>query len=485
MRLLANKLFVACLSIFILCFTACDPKDEPGKKTPEPPGPTEPREADEVTQKINNFIVDNYKAYYLWNDKVPKDIDVRYEDYPAILFYKMRYSTLDKWSSITDKADAVPKPEGVSNTYGYKLLLGEFDKRKGVYFAVVMCVYPNSPAETAGLERGDIIMYIDGQDITDYEKLFSSASLTVSLGKINPAGTLIEPTGEILTMTAEEIYLDPVNTWKVIEIPDSGEKIGYLCYTDYVVDSYDKLVSVFEEFQQENVTDVILDLRCNNGGASRASCILSSILAPVSVLDGKTVYLNQIWNKECTETFNAAGTEDQTIVPFDENIRINMDLSRVYVLTSENTASASEATIVSLMPYMEVIQIGKKTYGKYCGSVTYRPKDADGKPLKDIGNWALNLVVYKFANATGYTDFVNGLPPTYEVNDPWQTYHPFGNENDPLIAKAIKHITGDMQPEPVERSAGGSVNEILPPDQQPSFRNGGMRDTDTHLISLF
>jgi hypothetical protein len=57
-------------------------------------------------------------------------------------------------------------------------------------------------------------------------------------------------------------------------------------------------------------------------------------------------------------------------------------------------------------------------------------------------NWAMRPIVIKYSNAEGYTDFVEGIEPDFLVQDNLLYAKPFGNLEDPLIAKALEEITG-------------------------------------------
>jgi C-terminal processing protease CtpA/Prc len=122
---------------------------------------------------------------------------------------------------------------------------------------------------------------------------------------------------------------------------------------------------------------------------------------------------------------------------FTDTLPVNMDLNRLYVLTTSNTASASESNIIGLDPYMEVVRIGTSTHGKYCGGNLYSAED------KEISNWGMYLMTYRFANKNGVTSFTGGLEPTFEVEEDYFNLYPFGDEHDPLLGKALELITGE------------------------------------------
>jgi C-terminal processing protease CtpA/Prc len=146
---------------------------------------------------------------------------------------------------------------------------------------------------------------------------------------------------------------------------------------------------------------------------------------------------------------------------------VNLNLSRLVVLTSEGTASASEALINGLSPYMEVITIGATTHGKYTGALPIYDENSV------INKWLIYLVVNKIANADGNTDFINGFTPDYPVDDNFIT--PLGDVTEPLLAKAIEVITGNptrkssvlFHEKPFDKSYRNSIekNGIMVVDQ--------------------
>ncbi|MDL2331324.1 hypothetical protein LJC62_04900, partial [Odoribacter sp. OttesenSCG-928-A06] len=252
----------------------------------------------------------------------------------------------------------------------------------------------------------------------------------------------IREKGTTVSLAAERMYLDPVNTWKVIR--KNGHKIGYLCYTDFVTDSHDKLAQVFAEFKSEGVTDLVLDLRYNPGGAALTPPYLASFIAPSSVLAEKTLFLSEDWNHNYNLYWSLIGENRSQY--FHQDIPTNLNLNRVYVLTTSGSASASEATISGLMPYMNVVKIGTTTHGKYCGAALLQFRDKDNKLVKDLENWAMSLIVYRFINKDGFTEFKNGIAPDYEVEDDIFDTYPLGDVKDPHLAKAIELITGNHSP---------------------------------------
>jgi C-terminal processing protease CtpA/Prc len=254
-------------------------------------------------------------------------------------------------------------------------------------------------------------------------------------------------------------------------ISTAGKKVGYLFYAGFYAESHSKLADVFSYFQGEQVTDLILDLRYNLGGDAKTPSYLASLFAPYNIVKEKSVFLTQTWNDLYMDYFKSTGADMNTY--FHPDIPVNLNLSRVYILTTGSTASASEATISGLTPYMDVIKVGEKSYGKYCGAALITPKDASGKDDLEISNWLLSLVIYKFVNTQGFTEFKDGIAPDYEASDNGlMAGIPLGSPEDPLVAKALELITGRATKAPALKMPAGVG---LIPHMGEDVTRGGMK----------
>lgn len=433
------KWFVLASSCLLLFFTACsDDKENELIVDPENPIPEE-------TLLVNDFIAKYVKDAYLWTSKINwRDIEPDKEPEPFDFFEKLRYEDEDKWSILTDDRKGLSDGfEGVSTTFGYQLLFGRLGNMDAL-FGIVIYVYPDSPAEKAGLKRGSFIVGKNLSYITEenYMDLYTDPSLVLETAIYEDGELIVEP--EWIFLTAEDMYEDPVNKYTVIE--KGAHKIGYLCYTDYTMESESRLQEIFTGFKLSGVTDVVLDLRYNGGGFAHTACLLSSILAPSSVVRGKEIFTSQHWNDAYMDYFKKRGEDTNDY--FMDTLAVNMDLGRIYILTSRFTASASESTIIGLEPYLDMIQIGDTTHGKYCGGIVFSPEvwDKDKKnwiPVEEIDNWGMYLMVYRFANKTGTSSFTGGLAPDILAKEDYLNLYPFGDERDPLLAHAISRITGE------------------------------------------
>lgn len=463
------------LMLFVAVSVACCSKSDNPDPDPEPEIDPEVAEQQRLLLKANKFVFDYTSEAYLWSNRIDPYITYTSAEDPEKLFEMMRYKELDKWSYVTDQSgDAMDSFQGVSTTFGYSLAFGRFSNAQDQIFAVVQFVYPNSPAKAAGLKRGDILLTLNGSTLntSNYTQLYYGANITVGLGEIKDGAVGLS--GKSVTMAAIKMYEDPVVEHKVIDA--AGKKVGYLFYAGFYEESNERLAEVFQSFKDQGVTELILDLRYNPGGNAKTPPYLASFIAPEGVVKNKSVFLTETWNQLYMEYYKSTGEDMNTY--FHPDIPVNLNLGTVYVLTTSSTASASEATISGLTPYMNVVKVGTATHGKYCGAALLSPRDAQGNVDEEIGNWLLTLVIYKFVNTQGFTEFKEGISPDYEAQDSGlMAGIPLGDENDPMVAAALSVITGGA-------TKAAAVYDVMPDgvEMLPHFGENPMKGGMVELI---
>ena len=420
------KRILISLCALSLIFGACKSKHE--------------EEESENYESINECIYDIMHTYYLWNKKMPSRRKVTFNNNPEKFFESLLYKPdeVDIWSYISDDSQALDDDlEGNPCSMGYEGQFVLYDNGNYVLI-IVEHVYPNSPAERAGLKRGDLILDINDTPLTreNYIKLYNLQTATYGLGVYNPAENSIDLTSDKLIMTAERVEADPSAFDTIFYVGD--KPVGYYAYLSFTIgDKYiPSMDAVFDRFKAAGVKDLILDLRYNGGGNIETAGHLASAIAPANVVNDHKVLVSFVYNDLLTSYFR--NSEEDNYYRFPSNSH-NADIENLYVLGTYGTASASELVIIGLEPYMNVTLIGENTFGKYTGMFVFNSEE---KEFKNLENWAIAPIVLKYANSEGFSDFGGGLEPDIFVEDDILSGYPFGCPDDPMIATALDYIGG-------------------------------------------
>jgi carboxyl-terminal processing protease len=291
---------------------------------------------------------------------------------------------------------------------------------------------------------------VNGTQLTadNYASLLNSSETVVfTLGTLTN-GAIVAGTTSV-TVTKAVVNEDPVVFSSVIRKPAYGKTIGYLVYTQFVPGStaddnkYDnELRQVFADFKSKGINELVLDLRFNSGGYISSAETLASLIGR-NISSSKIFYKEQ-WNDKYNAYWKKAnGTNALNYNFLNEPNNVGSSLSRVFVLTSTGTASASELVINGLRPYMDVLTVGEHTAGKNLFGSLFSD---DQKRW----NWGIYMMLGQTANANDQSDYgtVNGISPDYLVEDSRVPYKQFGYENETLLSKALEVMgipTGENQ----------------------------------------
>lgn len=427
-----NKIIIA---VFLLGLSAisCKKLTELNPKTDTT---TTNNTAANPNAEVNSWIYDELKTYYLWEsqmvEKTKTDNKLEAKKYFESILVDA--GNLDRFSWIQDDVAALTASlNGVNKVLGVRTsAIGANADQSKVALAIIYAL-KGSPAEKAGLKRGDFILQVDGKDLTpsNYSTALSNESLKLGLGEYKNG--LIVSNGKEISVVKEEVQTNPIQHYSIIE--KGNKKIGYLVYLQFLTQFDNDFRAVFKEFKDKGVNELVLDLRFNGGGYISSSNIISSLI--VKNLTPGSLMARQEWNAQLTTAYKnqyGNGVFDTQWLNEANNLKT---LNRVYVLTSGGTASASELVINNLKPYMDVILIGGNTYGKNVGSITLSD---------DKKRWAYGMqpIVLRTVNSQGKSDYgtKDGFTPDFKVVDNVIPYFQFGDERETLLKVAIEKITG-------------------------------------------
>lgn len=407
---------------------------------------------------IKDFVWKGLNLWYFWQDQVTDLADNRFsssEDYTAYLnsfdtpddlFYNL-LSDEDRFSWIVDNYfelnDAL---NGVSKSNGMEFSLGFVDASETDVFGVVNYVLPNTSATSNGVQRGNIFLTVDGVQLTENNfgsLLFSdNDTYTIGLAEMDANDNFVL-TGETITLTKQVYEENPIlisNTFTV-----DGIKVGYLMYNRFTSNFDQQLNTIFGQFVAEGVQELVLDLRYNPGGSVASAINLSSMIAGQDTSD---LFLKQRWNNKIQAALSEEDVTRNFVNQLSDGTAINtLNLDKVYILAQGSSASASELVINGLNPYINVVHIGDTTRGKNEFSITlYDSPDCAYSCTSNINpnhTWAMQPLVGKNENANGFYEYEAGLTPTIELEETISNYGVLGQQDEPLLARAIQHLTGN------------------------------------------
>jgi carboxyl-terminal processing protease len=416
----------------------------------------------ETADEINTFIWNGMRSYYLWVDNVPNLTNSyynsntdsinnflnKYTDHSK-LFYDLlyQYETIDKWSWIVDDYVALEKElEGITKSMGYDFMLARYGTGDNV-LGYVRYVVKGSPADLAGIKRGYIFTKVDDQQLTisNYmDLLINSQSYKLSFASV--LNNTLSLNGISASLAAIEITEDPILLDTVYTV--NNQKIGYLIYNAFIPNFDLELNSVFLKFKTEGINNLILDLRYNGGGSVQSAIYMSSMIygTYTNKVFLETNY-NALLQNYLTQTYGSSYFNENFsnyILNTDKSqTPINtLNLSQVYIITTKNTASASELVINGLKPYMDVITVGDTTVGKYVASMTIKDYIDSKGTINPNHTWALQPIILKIANSQGVSDFVKGFSPKVELEEDITNMSVLGEQNEPLLNETLSLISG-------------------------------------------
>lgn len=396
----------------------------------------------EEFEKVNSWVTEKMRYWYYWNKEIPRNEDLNLNLNPKD-FFESILSEDDRFSWI-DNVDKLNEDlAGVSTTTG--LNFGLLQDGNAV-IAFVRYVVPGSPAELASVERGMFFTKVNGNAMTvsNYNSVldpyYKGEGFKVQLAEL--VDSEFKPVKEV-QLAATKVNEPSVYFHKIMST-DAGKKVGYLFYNRFLNDDTESLFEAFQDFKDNDIDDLILDIRYNLGGGIAVSGLLSALI--MQNFNENDVYVEYRYNDDLNEFFDAMDSEFRkekfmNVITTKWEAKFataKLNLSKVYILATYNSASASELVINNLRPYMDVVHIGEMTRGKNEGSMTIE----DERNPRQI-DWAIQPIVLKLANADHFGDYNEGLEPTIEVKEGYEL-KPLGDSSDPLVKAALAQIEPSM-----------------------------------------
>ena len=362
---------------------------------------------------------------YLWNDQVN-------DQNPDGFSNRRSYFGVLKTNAVTPSGEdlddfhfsepTVDRLERITSAaqpgYGYNLVVGSNTPPRDYRISYTE---PNSPASEVvngqtQFVRGSRILSVDGVD------LVNGGSTQAEIDTLN-AGLFPNSTGELHTFVVQDPGAASTRTVNIrsadiVEVPvnrvgtvdTATGKVGYILFNTFSPDAAEEsIANAITQLSNEGVSDLVLDLRYNGGGRLFVASQLSYMIAGPARTSGKTFELLE-FNDDAGNIDPVTGAVNAPIpfmstgqgatlasgTPLDD-----LDLGRVFILSTERTCSASEAVINGLRGIdVEIVLIGDVTCGKPYG---FYPTDNCGETYYTIQ--------FRGLNDKGFGDYSDGFVP--------------------------------------------------------------------------
>lgn len=408
-----------------------------------------PAPTGEVTNaEVNRWLVDSMRYWYYWNTAIPSDQQLNFDGHPEVFFESLLNRPVDRFSWIQNIQELEDELAGIIKTSGLGYGFFGIDKGNEIIAGLaVRYVLEGSPADMAGIERGDLFIELNGGEMTVDDEgyvenigpLLSGDPFSLTKAELDENGSIVN-TGETVELIPvagfreSAIHLDTVLT------TENGTKVGYLFYNRFLAEQAQELVDAFVKFKEAGVQELIIDERYNGGGSVSIAGLLSALIHRNFDINSPFIQMDYNSNIEDEEYTYADlfGVENNDLVQ-----TLNLGLGRVFILATSSSASASELLINNLRPFMgngNVIHIGSATVGKDEASITIQNTDP-----RFEDSWGIQPIILKYQNKNGEGGFVNGLTPQYAAMEQSVALKPMGSKEDPLIGMALGIIDPGMR----------------------------------------
>ena len=305
--------------------------------------------------------------------------------------------------------------------------------------AEIAKVISGSPAQTAGLKNGDVLLAVSGQQLAG-----SSVDQAVELIS-GPAGSPVvlgvqrQNQGPFtVTVTRQAIQLHAVNDVQML----NGTRVGYFKLDKFTSTATEEVENAMQHLYQQGMQAVVIDLRGNPGGLLTAAIQISDKFLPQGTIvatRGRTAADN---------TEERASKEHTWKIP-------------LVVLVDHNSASASEIFAAAIQENRRGVVVGRTSYGKGTVQTQF--------PLQTAG-CSLRITTARFYSPSGRVMAGAGVTPDVQVPESANQGQAFGvMDQDVLAAMNVAQQGGLQGNQNLSGMPNFSQPRIPQPFNQPRF----------------
>ena len=351
----------------------------------------------DVSAKLDllNSLIDQY---YLYEGEVDEDALAEgiYSGYTAALG--------DPYTEYYDREETAALMESTSGEFsGIGATMTQNTDGPG---AVITAVYEGSPAAEAGLQAGDVISKVDGNDVSGMD-LDSIVSLIKGEKGTEVKITVLRYGQEIETAAVRDII-----QMQTVDSVMLDDQVGYISVSEFDDVTYDQFKSALDSLEAQGMAGLVIDLRNNPGGNLDTVTDMLKLLLP----EGPIVSITD--KNGDTEEITCDGSNEFT--------------KPLAVLVNQYSASASEVFCGAVQDYGIGSIVGVTTFGK--GVV---------QQLMDLGDGTcLKVTIAEYYTPSGRSINGIGVEPDVEVEYVYDAENP---EADNQLETAAETVRGELQ----------------------------------------
>ena len=430
---------------------------------------------DTEKQFLRSWIDETYLWYRDVEALSPSTLDRNNYSTPIAYFNALKSPLFDSQGEAKDKFHFTydtPTWDNLSLagvSYGYDF---EITLQSAAPPRVAVVAYTDDGAATGqgGIGRGASIITVDGVDLANGSDvatlnagLFPSAAGTHTL-VVKDLGS---STTRTVTVNATPITESPVQNVKTVSTPTGT--VGYMLFNDHIATAESQLIAAINQLQAASVTDLVLDMRYNGGGYLDIASELAYMVAGPTNTSGKFFERENYNDKNPFAFTQAQDTTDfhstaQGLSTASGTPLPTLNLSRLFVLTSANTCSASEAVVNGLRGAgVTVYLIGDTTCGKPYG---FFPTDNCGTTYFSI--------MFQGVNNVGFGDYPDGFAPTCTASDDFT--HALGDPLENQLNVALGYRANATCTALASTSRPGVLASALNPMAKPMLVRNAFRE---------
>lgn len=444
---------------------------------------------------VQDFIWKGLNAYYLHQNQIDDLSDRRFNNDQELnaylrtfpdnntLFSSLLINSDTKSTLLEDytNLDIVTPRTAFTNGLEFGIIAAPNNTENVIGY--VTHILPNSNAASKNIVRGEFFNAVDGVQLTqtNFESLLINGSNEFDLNMVNFDGFAISPSTKTVNLEKENYSYDAVFLERSFTV--GANNIGYLMYNNsFSSNSIFSLNGSFLNFKNQNINQLILDLRYNISGTEFAKNIAKFSTLITGQFPEET-FIKEEWNTKAQSWF-LENQPDSLLTKFPAQFNNNtpfnsLNLKDIYIiLNGDNFAGSSsiELLINSLKPYINVQVIGTNTIGNNTGAITlYNSEDYNFANRNTTHTVALQPKVLSFYNNNDQT-YANGFTPNISIctNEDILNLGVLGERTEPILERVLDYL--------VTGNAG--VNSICNPNNYQYIYNSldAQRITDNGVF---